>query len=54
MPGTSLSVPRAETWLVAEMLSTAACLQGRSIMENLKGRTPLRLAAARSFLESAR
>uniref|UniRef100_A0A8C8Y3Z7 Cilia and flagella associated protein 46 n=1 Tax=Panthera leo TaxID=9689 RepID=A0A8C8Y3Z7_PANLE len=43
-----------ETQLVAEMLSTTACIQGRSIMENLKGRKQLRLAAARSFMESAR
>ncbi|XP_049501881.1 cilia- and flagella-associated protein 46 isoform X1 [Panthera uncia] len=45
---------RVETQLVAEMLSTTACIQGRSIMENLKGRKQLRLAAARSFMESAR
>ncbi|XP_045295285.1 cilia- and flagella-associated protein 46 isoform X4 [Leopardus geoffroyi] len=45
---------REETQLVAEMLSTTACIQGRSILENLKGRKQLRLAAARSFTESAR
>ena len=48
------SVPRVETQLVAEMLSTTACIQGRSILGNLKGRKQLRLAAARSFMESAR
>ncbi|XP_043453885.1 cilia- and flagella-associated protein 46 isoform X3 [Prionailurus bengalensis] len=45
---------RVETQLVAEMLSTTACIQGRSILENLKGRKQLRLVAARSFMESAR
>ncbi|XP_059947631.1 cilia- and flagella-associated protein 46 [Mesoplodon densirostris] len=40
--------------LVAEMLSTAACIQGRSIMDNLKGRKQLRLTAAKAFIESAR
>ncbi|XP_040342797.1 cilia- and flagella-associated protein 46 isoform X6 [Herpailurus yagouaroundi] len=45
---------RVETQLVAEMLSTTACIQGRSILENPKGRKQLRLAAARSFMESAR
>ncbi|XP_025774064.1 cilia- and flagella-associated protein 46 [Puma concolor] len=45
---------QVETQLVAEMLSTTACIQGRSILENLKGRKQLRLAAARSFMESAR
>uniref|UniRef100_A0ABI7X214 Cilia and flagella associated protein 46 n=1 Tax=Felis catus TaxID=9685 RepID=A0ABI7X214_FELCA len=45
---------RVETQLVAEMLSTTACIQGRSILGNLKGRKQLRLAAARSFVESAR
>ncbi|XP_073096194.1 cilia- and flagella-associated protein 46 isoform X2 [Manis javanica] len=43
-----------EAQLVAEMLSTAACTQGRSVMENLKGRRQLRLAAAKAFLESVR
>ncbi|XP_030896916.1 cilia- and flagella-associated protein 46-like, partial [Leptonychotes weddellii] len=42
-----------ETELVAEMLSTTACIQGRSIMENLKGRKQLRLVAAKAFIESA-
>nr|KAF6455331.1 cilia and flagella associated protein 46 [Rousettus aegyptiacus] len=40
--------------LVAEMLSTTACVQGRSIMENLKGQTQLRLVAAKAFAESVR
>ncbi|XP_057591801.1 cilia- and flagella-associated protein 46 [Hippopotamus amphibius kiboko] len=44
----------AETELVAEMLSSAACIQGRSIMENLQGRKQLRLAASKAFVESAR
>ncbi|KAI5270262.1 Cilia- And Flagella-Associated Protein 46 [Manis pentadactyla] len=43
-----------EAQLVAEMLSTAACTQGRSVMENLKGRRQLRLAAAKAFMESVR
>uniref|UniRef100_G1LVL0 Cilia- and flagella-associated protein 46 n=2 Tax=Ailuropoda melanoleuca TaxID=9646 RepID=G1LVL0_AILME len=43
-----------ETDLVAEMLSTTACIQGRSIMENLKGRKQLRLAAAKAFIDSAK
>ncbi|XP_007452074.1 PREDICTED: tetratricopeptide repeat protein 40 [Lipotes vexillifer] len=43
-----------EAELVAEMLSTAACIQGRSIMDNLKGRKQLRLTAAKAFIESAR
>ncbi|XP_073934125.1 cilia- and flagella-associated protein 46 isoform X3 [Castor canadensis] len=45
---------QVETQLVAEMLSTVACIQGRSITENLKGRKQLRLAAAKAFVESAR
>lgn len=36
------------------MLSTTACIQGRSIMENLKGRKQLRLSAAKAFTESVR
>ncbi|XP_065779668.1 cilia- and flagella-associated protein 46 isoform X5 [Muntiacus reevesi] len=43
-----------EVQLLAEMLSVVACTQGRSIMENLKGRKQLRLAAAKAFIESAR
>lgn len=49
-----LSVSRVEVQLLAEMLSSVACVQGRSIMENLKGRKQLRLAAAKAFIESAR
>nr|KAF6303553.1 cilia and flagella associated protein 46 [Myotis myotis] len=40
--------------LVAEMLSASACIQGRSIMENLKGRKQLRLSASTAFFESVR
>ncbi|XP_017369055.1 cilia- and flagella-associated protein 46 isoform X2 [Cebus imitator] len=43
-----------ESQLVAEMLCTAAVVQGRSIMENLKGQKQLRLVAAKAFMESAR
>ncbi|XP_026968831.1 cilia- and flagella-associated protein 46 [Sagmatias obliquidens] len=43
-----------EAELVAEMLSTAACIQGRSIMDNLKGWKQLRLTAANAFVESVR
>ncbi|KAM5324144.1 cilia- and flagella-associated protein 46 isoform 3-T3 [Glossophaga mutica] len=40
--------------LAAEALSAATCTQGRSIMENLKGRKQLRLVAAKAFTESVR
>ncbi|KAK7804541.1 hypothetical protein U0070_002598 [Myodes glareolus] len=40
--------------LAAEMLCTVACIRGRSIMENLKGRKQLRLAAIKTFVESAK
>ncbi|XP_059517976.1 cilia- and flagella-associated protein 46 [Myotis daubentonii] len=40
--------------LVAEMLSASACIQGRSVMENLKGRKQLRLSASTAFFESVR
>ncbi|XP_036907145.1 cilia- and flagella-associated protein 46 [Sturnira hondurensis] len=40
--------------LAAEALSAAACVQGRSIVENLKGRKQLRLVAAKAFTESVR
>uniref|UniRef100_A0A2K5ZBY5 Cilia and flagella associated protein 46 n=1 Tax=Mandrillus leucophaeus TaxID=9568 RepID=A0A2K5ZBY5_MANLE len=43
-----------ESRLVAEMLCTATGIQGRSIMENLKGRKQLRLVAAKAFTESTR
>lgn len=49
-----LCAPRVQAQLVAEMLSITACVQGRSIMENLKGQTRLRLAATRAFTESVR
>ncbi|XP_014746146.1 PREDICTED: cilia- and flagella-associated protein 46 [Sturnus vulgaris] len=37
-----------------EMLSTTACIQGKSIMENLSGRKHLRVAAVKTFVQSAR
>ncbi|XP_072727829.1 cilia- and flagella-associated protein 46 [Ciconia boyciana] len=37
-----------------EMLSAAACIQGKSIMENLSGRKHLRVAASKAFVQSAR
>ncbi|NXC45008.1 CFA46 protein, partial [Penelope pileata] len=37
-----------------EMLSTAACTQGKSIMENLGGQKYLRVAASKAFARSAR
>uniref|UniRef100_A0A663E7F4 Cilia and flagella associated protein 46 n=1 Tax=Aquila chrysaetos chrysaetos TaxID=223781 RepID=A0A663E7F4_AQUCH len=37
-----------------EMLSTTACIQGKSIMENLSGRKHLRVAASKAFVLSAR
>uniref|UniRef100_A0A7M4EJE2 Cilia and flagella associated protein 46 n=1 Tax=Crocodylus porosus TaxID=8502 RepID=A0A7M4EJE2_CROPO len=37
-----------------ELLSTAACIQGKSIMENLSGRHYLRLSASKAFVQSAR
>nr|XP_021493514.1 cilia- and flagella-associated protein 46 [Meriones unguiculatus] len=40
--------------LAAELLCTVSCIQGRSIMENLKGKKQLRLAASKAFVESAR
>ncbi|XP_052617131.1 cilia- and flagella-associated protein 46 isoform X5 [Peromyscus californicus insignis] len=48
------SFGRTDAKLAAEMLCTVSCIQGRSIMENLKGRKQLRLAAAKAFIESAR
>ncbi|XP_028917550.1 cilia- and flagella-associated protein 46 isoform X3 [Ornithorhynchus anatinus] len=38
----------------AEMLSTAYCVRGKSIMENLAGKNELRFAAVASFVQSAR
>uniref|UniRef100_A0A8C5TUX3 Cilia and flagella associated protein 46 n=1 Tax=Malurus cyaneus samueli TaxID=2593467 RepID=A0A8C5TUX3_9PASS len=37
-----------------EMLSIIACIQGKSIMENLSGRKDLRVAASEAFVQSAR
>ncbi|XP_009464689.1 PREDICTED: tetratricopeptide repeat protein 40 [Nipponia nippon] len=37
-----------------EMLSTTACIQGKSIMENSSGRKHLRVAASKAFVQSAR
>ncbi|XP_068054496.1 cilia- and flagella-associated protein 46 [Anomalospiza imberbis] len=37
-----------------EMLSITACIQGKSIMENLSGRKHLRVAASETFVQSAR
>ncbi|KAM4668337.1 cilia- and flagella-associated protein 46 [Amazona ochrocephala] len=37
-----------------EMLSTTACIQGKSIMENLSGRKHVRVAASKAFVQSAR
>ncbi|XP_010288630.1 PREDICTED: tetratricopeptide repeat protein 40, partial [Phaethon lepturus] len=37
-----------------EMLSTTACIQGKSIMEHLSGRKHLRVAASKAFVQSAR
>ncbi|XP_057264648.1 cilia- and flagella-associated protein 46 [Pezoporus wallicus] len=36
-----------------EMLSTTACIQGKSIMENLPGRKHLHVAASKAFVQSA-
>uniref|UniRef100_A0A671E512 Cilia and flagella associated protein 46 n=1 Tax=Rhinolophus ferrumequinum TaxID=59479 RepID=A0A671E512_RHIFE len=45
---------RVQAQLVAEVLSSTACIQGMSLMENLKGRKWLRLAAAKAFTEGVR
>ncbi|KAM5241604.1 cilia- and flagella-associated protein 46 isoform 3-T3 [Hipposideros larvatus] len=45
---------RVQVQLVAELLSSTACVQGRSLMENLKGRKWLRLVAAKAFVEGVR
>uniref|UniRef100_A0A8C4ULF1 Cilia- and flagella-associated protein 46 n=1 Tax=Falco tinnunculus TaxID=100819 RepID=A0A8C4ULF1_FALTI len=37
-----------------EMLSTTACIQGKSIMENFSGRKHLRVTASKAFVQSAR
>uniref|UniRef100_A0A8B9G5Y2 Cilia and flagella associated protein 46 n=1 Tax=Amazona collaria TaxID=241587 RepID=A0A8B9G5Y2_9PSIT len=41
-------------FLRQEMLSTTACIQGKSIMENLSGRKHVRVAASKAFVQSAR
>lgn len=48
------ALSRTDAKLAAEMLCTVSCIRGRSIMENLKGRKPLRLAAVKTFVESAK
>ncbi|NWH82317.1 CFA46 protein, partial [Piaya cayana] len=37
-----------------EMLSIAACIRGKSVMENLSGRKHLRVEASKAFVQSAR
>ncbi|XP_069720254.1 cilia- and flagella-associated protein 46 [Phaenicophaeus curvirostris] len=37
-----------------EMLSIAACIRGKSVMENLAGRRHLRVEASKAFVQSAR
>lgn len=49
-----ISLCRVQAQLVAEVLSSTACVQGMSLMENLKGRKRLRLAAAKAFTEGVR
>lgn len=49
-----ISLCRVQAQLVAEVLSSTACVQGMSLMENLKGRKWLRLAAAKAFTEGVR
>uniref|UniRef100_A0A8C6JG22 Uncharacterized protein n=1 Tax=Melopsittacus undulatus TaxID=13146 RepID=A0A8C6JG22_MELUD len=41
-------------FLRQEMLSITACIQGKSIMENLPGRKHLHVAASKAFVQSAR
>lgn len=53
VPG-RISLCRVQAQLVAEVLSSTACVQGMSLMENLKGRKWLRLAAAEAFTEGVR
>ncbi|XP_025892012.1 cilia- and flagella-associated protein 46 [Nothoprocta perdicaria] len=43
-----------ENALRQEMLSTAACIQGKNIMANLSGKKHLRVAASKAFVQSAR
>lgn len=58
LPTSSLNLScvlsRSNAKLAAEILCAVSYIQGRSIMENLKGRKQLRLAAAKAFVESAR
>lgn len=54
LPHSFCVLSRSNAKLAAEMLCMVSCIQGRSIMENLKGRKQLRLAAAKAFVESAR
>ncbi|XP_032047141.1 cilia- and flagella-associated protein 46 [Aythya fuligula] len=49
-----LSLFRPDNTARQEMLSTAACIQGKSIMENLAGQKHLRIAASKAFAQSAR
>ncbi|XP_054975087.1 cilia- and flagella-associated protein 46 [Sorex araneus] len=44
----------AEVPLLAEMLSSTCYVQGRSVIENMKGQKRLRHVAARAFLEGVR
>nr|XP_009668849.1 PREDICTED: tetratricopeptide repeat protein 40 [Struthio camelus australis] len=43
-----------ENTMRQEMLSTAACIQGKSIMANLSGKKQLRVTASNAFVQSAR
>ncbi|XP_067156500.1 cilia- and flagella-associated protein 46 [Apteryx mantelli] len=43
-----------ENTMRQEMLSTAACIQGKSIMANLSGKKHLRVTASKAFVQSAR
>ncbi|XP_050567907.1 cilia- and flagella-associated protein 46 [Cygnus atratus] len=49
-----LKSPGPDNTVRQEMLSTAACIQGKSIMENLAGQKHLRVAASKAFAQSAR
>ncbi|XP_062436353.1 cilia- and flagella-associated protein 46 [Rhea pennata] len=43
-----------ENTMREEMLSTAACIQGKSIMANLSGKKHLRVTASKAFVQGAR
>uniref|UniRef100_A0A8B9PKF6 Cilia and flagella associated protein 46 n=1 Tax=Apteryx owenii TaxID=8824 RepID=A0A8B9PKF6_APTOW len=45
---------RPENTMRQEMLSTAVCIQGKSIMANLSGKKHLRVTASKAFVQSAR